>query len=128
MAEPNKWSDFHTETVIGNLLRAGVLIATAVMVVGCVLYLIRHGSEASNHEFFKGEPSQLREVSGILQGVKEGSGRAVIQLGVILLVATPVSRVAFSIYAFARQRDTMYVVITMIVLGLLVFSLTWGSR
>ncbi len=48
-------------------------------------------------------------------------------LGVILLVATPVSRVAFSIYAFARQKDAMYVVITMIVLGLLVFSLVWGG-
>jgi uncharacterized membrane protein len=50
----------------------------------------------------------------------------VIQLGLILLIATPVARVALSLLAFAVQKDKMYVVVTAIVLGLLVYSLFFG--
>ena len=49
--------------------------------------------------------------------------RCVIQLGLLLLIATPVARVAFSVFAFAKQRDWTFVVITLIVLGLLLYGL-----
>ena len=52
--------------------------------------------------------------------------RAIIQLGLLLLIATPVARVVFSVYAFARQRDWVYVVVTLIVLGVLLYSLLSG--
>jgi uncharacterized membrane protein len=48
----------------------------------------------------------------------------IIQLGILILIATPVVRVAFSVFAFAEERDWMYVVVTLVVLGLLLFSLT----
>lgn len=57
----------------------------------------------------------------------DGRGRALIQLGLLLLIATPVSRVAFSVFAFERQRDWTYVGITLAVLAVLVYSLAGGS-
>ena len=50
-------------------------------------------------------------------------GRGIIQLGLLLLIATPVARVVFSVIGFVRQRDFVYVVLTLIVLAVLLYSL-----
>jgi uncharacterized membrane protein len=121
------WTDFRTEQIIGNLLRIGVILATIVVLAGGALYLARHGIEPADRRVFRGEPSELRSVSGAVGWVVQGSSRAIIQLGVLLLVATPIARVAFSVYAFARERDLLYVFITLVVLTLLVYSLVWGQ-
>ena len=49
-----------------------------------------------------------------------------IQLGLLVLIATPIARVAFSLVAFALQRDRIYVIVTLIVLAVLLYSLTGG--
>ena len=107
---------------IGNLLRAGVLIAASVVILGAALYLSRHSLEFPNYKTFRGEPADLRTVSGVIHDVMDFRGTGIIQLGLLLLIATPIARVAFSAYAFARLRDGTYVVITLIVLGMLLFS------
>jgi len=53
--------------------------------------------------------------------------RSIIQLGLLLLIATPVARVAFSVLAFAWQRDRTYVIVTLIVFAILIYSLTGGG-
>ncbi len=118
-----KWSDQKTENIIGNLLRAGVLISAAIVISGAAVYLIHHGSSRPNYRVFHGEPSDLRSLSGIFHDAFKGDGRGVIQLGLVLLIATPVARVAFSIWAFAEEHDRMYVVFTTIVLVILLYSL-----
>jgi uncharacterized membrane protein len=62
----------------------------------------------------------------IVQQASDLRGRGLIQLGLLLLIATPVARVIFSVFAFARQRDATYVLITLIVLAVLVYSLFSG--
>ncbi|MGD0007842.1 MAG: DUF1634 domain-containing protein [Terriglobia bacterium] len=75
---------------------------------------------------FVGEPADLRNVSGIVRDALALRGRGLIQLGLLLLIATPVARVAFSVVAFAMQRDRLYVVVALIVLAVLMYSLTGG--
>jgi uncharacterized membrane protein len=111
------------EVLLGNLLRAGVILAAAVVFAGAIVYLVRHGSEAPAYHTFRGEPAALRSVTGAFGAAVALSGRGIIQLGLLLLIATPVARVAFSAYAFGRLGDGRYVVITLIVLGLLLFSI-----
>jgi len=118
-----QWNDQRIEVIIGTLLRTGVILAAAVVLAGGVLYLARHGHEIPNYVAFHGEPAALKKPLEIFQGVVHGSARAIIQLGLLLLIATPVARVAFSAIAFAMERDTMYVVITLIVLAILMYSL-----
>ncbi len=117
------WSDWQVEQTIGNLLRLGLLLATAVVLVGAAIYLARHGSELPDDRVFHGEPADLREIGGILRGAWRLEGRFVIQLGLVLLMATPLARVAFSIVAFAVQRDRLYVGVTIIVLSVLLYSI-----
>lgn len=121
------WTDQRVEVIIGNLLRAGVLLAAAVVLVGAAVYLVRHGSAAPHYAVFRGEPTDLRTPSGVIADAVALRGRGIIQLGLLLLLATPVARVAFSVFAFAMERDRLYVVVTLIVLAVLVFSLAGGT-
>ena len=128
MSEPtNGWSDNRLELIIGNLLRAGVLTAAVVVLVGGAMYLFRYGATVPHYRIFHGEPADLRGVSGILTDAWSLRSRGVIQLGLLLLIATPVARVIFSLIAFALERDLTYVVVTLIVLAVLLYSLAGGS-
>jgi uncharacterized membrane protein len=117
------WTDERLETLLGNVLRWGVVSAGGVVALGAVVYLARHGSEPPQYQVFRGEPSDLKSVGGILLDVFDGRGRGLIQFGLLLLIATPISRVVLSMVAFALQHDRRYVVITLIVLVVLLYSL-----
>ena len=114
--------------MIGNLLRAGVLLSAAVVVFGGIIYLVRHGLQPTDFRVFRGEAAALRTLPAILSGALHFHGKSVIQLGLLLLIATPVTRVAFSAVAFAIERDRLYVVLTLIVLAVLLYSLLGSVR
>ena len=99
------WTDEQAEQIIGNLLRIGVSLAAAVVFLGGLVYLLRHGAAPPQYQVFRGEPADLRTISGIVSDALSVRGRGLIQLGLLLLIATPVARVAFSVFAFARQHD-----------------------
>ena len=111
------------EVILGNLLRTGVLLSAAVVLAGACVYLSRHAHDTADYRIFRGEPSEFRSIPGVLRSVMNGRGRGLIQLGLLLLIATPIARVAFSIAGFAVEADRMYVVFTVIVLLILLFSL-----
>ena len=125
--QTNPWTDRRVEDIIGNLLRAGVLLSAFVVLSGGVVFLLRHGQSSTDYRTFHGEPSELRRIGGIARGALEFSGRGLIQLGLLLLIATPVARVAFSIFGFAEERDWIYVGFTAIVLVILLYSLIGTS-
>lgn len=118
------WTDQQVETILGNLLRAGVIVSAVVVGLGAAVYLSRHAMDLPDYRSFKGEPSDLRSVKGIIQDTLAFSGRGIIQLGLLLLIATPVMRVLLSFVAFLRQGDKTYIVVTLIVLIILIYSLT----
>ncbi len=114
------------EQALGHLLRGGVLLAALVVLAGGIVFLARHHGDHASYGAFLGEPEDLRSIAGIVGGTLRFHGRSIIQLGVLLLVATPIARVMFSALAFVRQRDWLYVAITAIVLTLLLLSLLRG--
>jgi uncharacterized membrane protein len=118
--------DQRMDEVIGHLLRAGVTLASAVVLLGGIIFLARHGMEKPHYGAFRGEPETLRTVGAILRASVTLQGRAIIQLGLLILVATPIARVAFSVVAFAVQRDWLYVAVTIAVLSVLLYSLAGG--
>ena len=126
MLPRRSWTDQRIENVLGNLLRAGVLLSALVVSIGGVIYLLRHGRSPVDFRVFRGEPANLRDVRGIIDDTVALHGRGIIQLGLLVLLATPVARVAFSIFGFAQERDRMYVVFTVIVFLILLYSL-FGS-
>jgi uncharacterized membrane protein len=112
------------DRLIGGLLRGGVILSAAVTLAGGVWYLIQRGGAMPRDRVFHAGPEDLRSVSGVLRGVAAGHSASLIQLGLLLLMATPVARVALSVYAFASEGDRTYVILTLIVLTALAFSLS----
>ncbi len=117
------WSDERLEIIIGHLLRIGVGAAAAVVLAGGILYLLKYGGERIDYGTFHGEPANLRSLSGIMHAAGAGHSTAIIQTGLLLLIATPIARVIFSAFGFLKERDYRYVVITLIVLGVLLYSI-----
>lgn len=115
--------DKRLEDIIGNLLRTGVLLAAAVVFAGGVAYLVQHGHNHIHYRVFAPGGDDVRTVSGIVHSALHLNSAGVIQLGLLLLIATPVARVAMAVAGFALEGDRMYVVVSAIVLAVLLFSL-----
>ncbi|MGE5645158.1 MAG: DUF1634 domain-containing protein [Acidobacteriota bacterium] len=118
-----RWTDERIQWFIGTLLRAGVIAAGTIVLAGGAWYLAQHGGAAPDYATFRGEPSCLRSAAGVWKGLREGNSRSLIQLGLLLMIATPVARVAFAAVAFALQRDRTYTIVSLIVLSTLIYSL-----
>jgi uncharacterized membrane protein len=123
MRGPDPEGEERFEYFLGTLLRVGVLTAATVVMAGGAVYLVRHATEPADHATFTGEPQDLRTPTGIVSAAFQGRGRGIIQLGLLLLIATPVARVVFSAVGFARQGDLTYVAVTLLVLAVLLYSL-----
>lgn len=121
-----RWRDEQVDQVIGRLLQIGVLTAAAVVVVGGAMLLAQYGRDPADFRVFSGESASLTSVAAIITAALAGDSRAVVQLGLVLLIATPVARVALTLGAFLFQRDRLYVAITALVLALLLYGLIWG--
>ena len=120
------WSDYRIEVILGNLLRTGVMLSAGVVLFGAFIYLFRHASQPADYRIFRGEPSDFRKIPGVFRSALAGRGRGWIQLGLLLLISTPIARVAFSVVGFALERDRLYIGFTVIVLAVLLYSL-FGS-
>ncbi len=110
-------TDDRMDQIIGQLLRAGVILAAAVVLAGGVWYLTTAGEKAPAYHPFRPDVQGLHAFSTLPHP------QALILLGLLILIATPVARVAFSLIAFAIEGDRLYVVFTLTVLAILLYSL-----
>ena len=108
------------------MLRYGVLLSAIITSFGGVLYIFSAGKALPPYHVFHNVPPQYKSIGGILRGLVHFDSLAIIQFGVLLLLATPIARVLFSVFAFLREKDYLYVVITLIVLGIIGFSIAGG--
>jgi uncharacterized membrane protein len=117
------WTDVDVARVVSAILRGGLGLASIVAGAAGLVYLLHHGSDRVAYATFRSEPQTLRSIGGIVHGVMRGETPAIIQLGLLLLIATPIARVALSLLGFYLERDRRYMVITALVLTILLFSL-----
>jgi len=119
-------TDQKVEQVLGALLQAGVILSGTIVLIGGILYLIHYGHNPSSYHVFIANRPSLGNLSAIVSNAFHFDGRAIIQLGLLLLIATPVIRVIFSVAAFWLERDRTYVLFTLVVLAVLLYSLFLG--
>lgn len=118
------FQDRDLQTFVGNLLRFGVIIAMVIVVAGMVLYLFAHGREQADYGTFREDG--IFRAAAFWQGLKSGDSEAIMQLGVILLITTPIARVLFTMIGFWLEKDRLYTLIAFIVLCIIAYSLLFG--
>jgi uncharacterized membrane protein len=116
-------SEQQLETLLSNLLKYGVLIASFVVFLGGILYLSNHGYEPAQYHIFRGKSSYFCSPMDIIQAISSGSELAIIQLGILILVAVPILRVIISFVTFLIWRQFSYVIITFLVLATISYSI-----
>lgn len=127
------WKERDMEIYVGKLLRYGVFLACAITLTGGLIYILQSSGNvpdykpvSGHHDSFTGVALYLRQFSSIIPGVLQFNGAAIIQLGVIVLIATPILRVAFSVIVFLIERDRLYVGITLLVLAIIIANMIFG--
>jgi len=115
--------DKDVQLILGTLLRVGVLVSTAIVIIGGIVFLSSQTNQIVSFENFKPEQAKFSSVAEIFKGLKTMDGLAIIQFGVLLLIFTPIARVVFSIFSFLMEKDYMYVLIGIIVLCVIITSL-----
>ncbi len=118
-------NDQKMEIAIGQLLRSGVLLAATVVLIGGLLYLNQRRGPRPDYSTFHAEVSELRSPIGVVGNLSMQNSNAIIQFGLLLLVATPIARVVFAAFGFFLEKDWLYVVISLIVLAVLMYSLLY---
>ncbi len=118
------FADQDIQVILGTLLRVGVIVSMTVIFVGGLLYLLHHEERLVDYRVFNSLQQEYSSISSILVGLSRFNSKAIIQFGILLLIFTPVARVVFSVFSFIIERDYLYVMIGLLVLGIILFSLS----
>jgi uncharacterized membrane protein len=121
-------TDMQMDSAIANMLRFGISLAGTLMILGGWFYLQHPTMQPADYAHFHGTSIDLHNLGKVLTGKRLADSTSVLELGIVLLIATPVARVALCVVDFARQRDRLYVVISFGVLLVLLYSLFRGGR
>jgi uncharacterized membrane protein len=124
----NRPTDQDLDKTVAGMLRVGVTAAALVVLAGGALLLRHPWRRAADYSHFQPAGASLRTLPGIVASALHLDPRGIVQLGLLLLIATPVARVVFCVIGFARQRDRLYVAVSALVLAILVYSLSKGGR
>ena len=116
-------TDQKLETVIGRMLQAAVLLAALVVFIGGIVYLRQSTGPHPDYTRFHGTSEALRSPVQIVARATHGNAEGLIQLGLLLLIATPVARVVVAAAGFLIERDHLYFWISLAVLAILLYSL-----
>jgi uncharacterized membrane protein len=122
---------YRAELLISTLLRLGVIISFCVIVLGLFVSFLRHSDDylhsTSSYQSLTAKTAVFpHTIASVIAGATHLRGQAIVMLGLLLLIATPVMRVAASILVFWHERDATYAVITSVVLTLLLLSFLLG--
>jgi len=123
----HRFDDHRMEAIMGRLLQFGVFLASLVVAVGGVLYVRSRAHDGVDYRTFVSRLVDLHHLGGLIPRAFRGNATAIIETGVLLLIATPIARVVFAAVAFAAERDRLYVAISLFVLAVLMFGLLHGA-
>ncbi len=126
MQETKQITDKDIQSLVGNLLRAGVYISMAIVILGGIIFLFDHGSEKIDYAVFDINKVSLKTVAAIFEEVITFKGVAIVQFGLLMLIFTPIARVIMAVVSFFIEKDYLYVLIGLIVLSIIMISLSGG--
>jgi uncharacterized membrane protein len=108
------------EGMVSKCLLVGVILSAAIILTGLLMYIVTGNSGYPGSSY----PVSLAEV---FSGAVKFKPYAIILSGLFILILTPVFRVAVSVIAFWKERDYLYMIITLIVLAILITGFSIGK-
>lgn len=127
VTEDLKAKDKNLALVIGNVMRWGVIVSLSLTFLGGLLYILWHPHEIISYKEYIEKDYSVAEILGkTFSGLLHFDGESLITFGILLLFATPVLRVLFSLIGFILEKDKLYILITLIVLAIIFISLSGG--
>lgn len=126
MEQTKNITDKDIQSLVGNLLRAGVYVSMVIVILGGIIYLFEHGHEKIDYAEFSFHKVSLKTVESIFANVLTFKGAAVVQFGLLMLIFTPIARVLMAVVTFFLEKDYLYVLIGVIVLAIIMASLGGG--
>lgn len=122
------------QILIARTLRWGVATACLIGLIGGILYLVHHGHEPfdpaiyRNFSYSANHAPELTTLGGIITGFCHFTPVGWIQTGVLVLILTPILRVALSLIDFLKERDWLYAFITAVVLAVILINSFEGMK
>jgi uncharacterized membrane protein len=123
----NKLKDTDIQLLLGKVLRAGTVISMSIVFFGGIFYIYRHGHSIVDYHKFTGIPNFVQYTSQLIPAAINFKGQAIIQIGIMLLIATPVVRVFCSSIGFLLEKDYLYTGISLLVLAIIFASMLSGN-
>jgi uncharacterized membrane protein len=114
--------------ILGMVLRSGVVLSGVIIAIGTILFIANHSLDDTS-AYLAYNPGLIPHgnfpvsLANIASGLVSLDPFSVVELGLLVLLATPVARVALSLFLFAAEKDRMYVYLTAAVLAILLFSM-----
>lgn len=125
--ETKKFTDSDLQSIIGNVLRYGVLLALVTSLIGGVVLFMTQPDKKIDFSTFNEKDENIFIVfQRLFEGLQHGDGESIIFLGIILLFLTPAIRLILSLFSFFLEKDWLYIFITLIVISIIVFSVSFG--
>lgn len=118
----NAIEDQRLDKAVSIVLRSGVILAATLVLIGGIAFLAGHSQDSWDYRKFHPAPAGLVSIRGVVHGAFTGDQAYIIQLGLLILIATPVIRVLTCAIGFTLERDWTYAIVSLIVLAFLMFS------
>jgi len=119
------------ESLVRRVLQVGLLASMALVLVGMLLFGAVHPSRLTSSESLPAlvDPGAKfpHTLDDVASAASDLSAEGIIAAGLLVLIATPVLRVALSVVGFALQHDWVYVGLTALVLLVLLGSFLVGK-
>jgi uncharacterized membrane protein len=119
--------------IVSNTLLYGVLTSAVILAIGVIAMFAKdstgYACQLSNVQcLLSYNPSKVphgaypNTLQSLYAGLLLFKPFAIMELGIVVLIATPALRVLSSVFIFAAEKDRLFVAITVFVLAVLLFS------
>ena len=120
------FTDIDLNRSVGNLLRLGVLLSVITSLIGFIKLFLEGFEMPKKYKLLEMGSSSEKVWGQFWNSLMKGEGLAIIQLGILFLIFTPLVRIIFALIGYLKEKDYVYVVISLIVLAIMTVSFFTG--
>ncbi|RQO31980.1 hypothetical protein DBR32_04045 [Taibaiella sp. KBW10] len=122
----SQFSKRDVQLLVGNTLRIGVWVSMGITLIGIILFLFQNSTKNFDTGMLVAAPLKF-SFSELVQGILHGEALSIIQLGVLVLLITPILRIVFALYGYWLEGNRLYIIISLVVLCIIASSLFIGA-